>query len=64
MNSNQSNINSIDEWLNFWYYKRGINIFPLDKDKTTYEKWCHYQTNAVPDEIHETGKEKVDIKRE
>ena len=43
MNSNNSNINSNNDWADFWHYKIGINIFPLDNDKRTYEDWSKYQ---------------------
>ena len=58
MNNTKSNINSNNHWADFWHYKIGINIFPLDKDKTTYENWSQYQEEAIPDEIHEEWKRK------
>ena len=47
-----------NQWTNLWHYKIGINIFPLDKDKTTYENWSKYKTEAITDEIHEEWKRK------
>jgi putative DNA primase/helicase len=49
-------LDEINLWADFWNYKKGINIFPLDKDKITHEKWSQYQTKAIPDEIHEEWK--------
>jgi putative DNA primase/helicase len=46
----------INQWADFWYYKIGINIFPLDNDKATYENWSRYQTESIPDETHEEWK--------
>ena len=34
MNNTNSNIYSSNYWADFWHYKRGINIFPLDNDKS------------------------------
>ncbi len=48
----------INQWADFWHYKIGINIFPLDKDKATYENWSEYQGKAITDEIHEEWKRK------
>ena len=56
MTTTESNISSNKYWSDFWHYKREINIFPLDKDKATYENWAKYQGEAVPDEIHEEWK--------
>ena len=38
MSNNDSNINSINYFADFWYYKIGVNIIPADtKEKKTYE---------------------------
>jgi putative DNA primase/helicase len=52
------NAGSFNEWPDFWHYKKGINIFPLDDDKKTYENWSQHQGEAIPDEIHEEWKRK------
>ena len=58
MNSNENNINAINQWADFWHYKRGINIFPLDNDKKTYVNWSKHQGETITDEIHEEWKRK------
>jgi P4 family phage/plasmid primase-like protien len=57
-NDDNISVDKINQWADFWHYKRGINIFPLDKDKTTYEHWSQYKTEAITDEIHEEWKRK------
>lgn len=47
---------AINHWADFWHYKRGINIFPLDIDKKTYENWSRYQEESIPDELYEEWK--------
>ncbi|HEX5186961.1 MAG TPA: hypothetical protein VFV86_08735, partial [Nitrososphaeraceae archaeon] len=47
---------TMNQWADFWHYKRGINIFPLDNDKVTYENWSKFQESAIPDELHEEWK--------
>jgi len=51
-------LDAINKYADFWHYKRKINIFPLDKDKATYENWSKYQGEAIPDEFHEEWKRK------
>src|SRR5215208_1844313 len=57
-NDDTISVDEINQWANLWHYKRGINIFPLDKDKTTYEDWSEYKIKAITDEIHEEWKRK------
>ena len=56
MNNTKSNINSNNEMADHWHYKIGINIFPLDNGKRTYEDWSKYQDEPIHDEIHEDWK--------
>ena len=49
-------LNNVNQWADFWHYQRGINIFPLDSEKVTYEKWSKFQEIAIPDELHEEWK--------
>jgi P4 family phage/plasmid primase-like protien len=58
MSTTKGNIYSSNHWADFWHYKIGINIFPLDKDKATYENWSQHQGEVVPDKIHEEWKRK------
>jgi hypothetical protein len=53
MNNTKSYINSNNELADYWHYKKGVNIFPLDSDKRTYEDWSKYQHEPIPDELHE-----------
>lgn len=46
----------MNEMADFWYHERGINIFPLDNDKRTYENWSERQSKAIPDQLHEEWK--------
>ena len=57
MISNNSNINSINDGADFWYYQIGVNIIPADtKEKKTYENWSQWQDKSIPIEIHEQRK--------
>ena len=54
---NNSNINSINDWADFWHYKIGVNVIPADtKNKQTYENWSQWQEKPIPDELHEQHK--------
>jgi len=54
---NKSNINSINDWADLWYYQIGVNVIPADtKNKRTYENWLQWQDNPIPDELHEERK--------
>jgi P4 family phage/plasmid primase-like protien len=54
---NNSNINSINDWADFWYYDIGVNVIPADtKNKQTGYNWLQCQEKAIPDEIHEQRK--------
>ena len=48
--------NIFNEEADFWHFEKGINIFPLDNGKVTYENWSKYREIAIPDEIHEEWK--------
>ena len=63
MNNTKSNIYSSNHWADFWHYKRGINIFPLDNDKATYEKWSKYQKRLFQMNFMKNGKEQVDMQK-
>ena len=57
MISNNSNINSINDWADFWHYQIGVNVIPADtKEKKTYENWSQWQDKPIPDELHEQRK--------
>jgi len=44
-----SNINSINDWTDFWYYQRGVNVIPTHTiEKKTYENWSQWQDKAIP----------------
>jgi|SRR5215211_22608 len=57
MISNDSYINSINQWADFWYYKIGVNPIPANtKDKETFESWTPWQHKSIPIEVHEDRK--------
>src|SRR5688500_135762 len=49
-------LGKINQMADFWHYQKGINIFPLDNDKKTYENWSRYKEKTIPDELHEEWK--------
>ena len=54
---NNSNINSINDWADFWFYQIGVNVIPADtKNKQTYEHWSQCQDKPIPEEEHEERK--------
>jgi hypothetical protein len=38
------------------FYEKGLNIFPIDNGKVTYEPRSEYKEAPIPDEIHEDWK--------
>jgi hypothetical protein len=61
---NNSNINSINDWADFWHYEVGVNVIPADtKNKQTYENWTQWQNTPIPDELHEQRKKNGDYKK-
>ena len=61
---NNSNINSINNWADFWYYQIGVNVIPADtKNKETYENWSQWQDKPIPDELHEQRKRNGDYNK-
>jgi hypothetical protein len=64
MLNNNSNINSINDWTDFWYYEIGVNVIPADtKNKQTFENWSHWQDKPISDELHEQRKRNGDYKK-
>ena len=54
---NDSNINSINDSADYWYYKIGVNVIPADtKNKQTNENWSQWQDKPIPDELHQQRK--------
>jgi P4 family phage/plasmid primase-like protien len=54
MNFNNSNINSINDWADFWFYLIGVNVITADtKNKKTYENWLPWQDEPISEEEHE-----------
>ena len=57
MSNNDSNINSINYFADFWYYQIGVNVIPADtKEKKTYENWSQWQDKPISDDLHEQRK--------
>jgi len=57
MSNNDSNINSINYFTDFWYYVIGVNIIPADtKEKKIDENWTQWQDKSISDELHEERK--------
>ena len=38
------------------FYVKGLNIFPRDTEKATYETWSDYKDDAIPNELYEEWK--------
>ena len=58
---NDSNINSINNSADYWYYKIGVNVIPADtKERITYENWSQWQDKPIPEEFHELHKKNGD----
>ena len=61
---NNSNIYSINNWADFWYYQIGVNVIPADtKNKQTYENWSQWQNKPIPAELHEERKKNGDYNK-
>jgi P4 family phage/plasmid primase-like protien len=61
---NNSNINSINDWADFWYYEIGVNVIRADtENKQTIEKWSECQDKPIPDELHEQLKKNGEYNR-
>jgi hypothetical protein len=51
---NNNNINSINDWADFWFYLIGVNVITADtKNKKTYENWLPWQDEPISEEEHE-----------
>jgi putative DNA primase/helicase len=54
---NNNNINSINDWADFWFYQIGVNVITADtKNKKTYENWLPWQDEPISEEEHELRK--------
>jgi hypothetical protein len=52
-----SNINSLNDWADFWYYQIGVNVIPADtKNKQTGYNWSQCQEKPISNELHEQRK--------
>jgi Bifunctional DNA primase/polymerase, N-terminal len=61
---NNSNINSINDSADFWYYQIGVNVIPADtKNKQTGYNWSQCQEKPIPNELHEQCKRTEDYKK-
>jgi hypothetical protein len=44
-------------WADFWYYTIGANVIPAKtRIKKTFVEWKDWQTQAIPEELHEQWK--------
>jgi hypothetical protein len=49
---------SNNEWADFWRYHVGVNVIPANsKEKVPIVAWKEFQSNPVPEEIHNQWKE-------
>jgi hypothetical protein len=49
MISNNNNINSINDWADFWHSQIGVNVITADtKNKKTYENWSPGHAKPIP----------------
>src|SRR5215207_2893500 len=54
---NNSNLNSINDSADFWYYQIGVNVISADtKNKKTYENWLPWQDKPISEKEHELPK--------
>ena len=68
--TNPSSFSSIDEeikfyncWADFWRYSIGMNVIPADtKVKKTYINWKQYQDKPIPEDQHNSWKNKGQFK--
>ncbi|HET9806152.1 MAG TPA: bifunctional DNA primase/polymerase, partial [Nitrososphaeraceae archaeon] len=57
LNNNNNINNSINQWADFWYYEKGVNVIPANtKEKITFVNWSHCQDEPIPEEMHELRK--------
>jgi hypothetical protein len=46
---NNSNLNSINDSADFWYYQIGVNVIPADtENKEIYLNWSPWQDKPIP----------------
>ena len=44
-------------WADFWYYEIGVNVIPADtRKKKTFVEWKQWQTESIPEELHDEWK--------
>jgi hypothetical protein len=44
-------------WSDFWYYTIGVNVIPAHtKKKKTFIDWKRWQTEPIPEELHDRWK--------
>ena len=49
MISNNNNIHSINDWVDFWFYERGVNVIPTHTiEKKTSKNWSPGQDKPIP----------------
>jgi hypothetical protein len=50
-------IDDLNAWADFWYYQIGVNVIPAHtRLKKTFVEWKEWQTNPIPEELHEQWK--------
>ena len=50
-------LNSINEWADFWRLDIGVNVIPADtRRKVTYESWAEWQNKPIPQELYSEWK--------
>ena len=53
-----------NNWSDFWRYNIGVNVIPADtKNKVTNVKWSEWQDRPIPEEVHNTWKQKDDFSK-
>jgi Bifunctional DNA primase/polymerase, N-terminal len=50
-------LNSINDWADFWRFDIGVNVIPADtRRKVTYESWGEWQNKPIPDGLYSEWK--------
>jgi hypothetical protein len=50
-------LNSINDWADFWRFDIGVNVIPADtRRKVTYESWAEWQNKPIPDGLYSEWK--------
>ncbi|MGD9534538.1 MAG: hypothetical protein AB7V56_12315 [Candidatus Nitrosocosmicus sp.] len=53
-----NNVQSFNDWADFWRYVCGLNVIPANsRKKETYERWSQWQNEGISEEQHKEWKQ-------